>query len=123
MIPVFATDAVPGETFRRTRRTELDLIMPVRTSAQLERTPFQGATPMPLRVGVLRSQHYSLAEIAEILYVSYESAKKYFTRFCAEMQMSPAQALRTVSEFEPLLLAGWAPEFRVHGGPMTPDAA
>ena len=108
--------------FRRTVRVELDRTMPVHTPERLYPTPFRLTTPMPLRVGILRTMHYSIPEIAEMLFISTEAARKYSGRFYSEMAMSPEMARRTVLTWADFLMTGWDEPLRIYQ-PPRPDAA
>jgi hypothetical protein len=86
--------------------------MPVFVPEVLKETPFRFCTPMPLRVGVLKALHYNHAEIADLLYISPESVRKYAARFFSELGMAPAMALRAALQWSDFLTSGWDPCFR-----------
>lgn len=62
---------------------------------------------MALRVGILRSLHYSIDEIADVLSISRESVRKYSARFYSEMTMTPEMAMRTTLAWSHFLVVGW----------------
>src|SRR4051794_649848 len=70
-----------GFCARRTRRSDLDAVMPVRSRDDLAGTPFFAVSPMPYRIGVLLACHFPPEFIAAELYLSPESVKTYAKRF------------------------------------------
>ena len=121
--PATAELAVGGFCARRTRRLDLDALMPVRSRDDLAGTPFFAVSPMPYRIGVLLACHFSSEFIAAELHLSAGSVKTYAKRFRESLRLGPPAAYQLALAWGPFLTEGWVPRFSVFGDDQFGDAA
>lgn len=121
--PSTAEFAVDVFRARRTRRSDLDAVMPVRSRDDLAGTPFFAVSPMPYRIGVLLACHFSPEFIAAELHLSTGSVKTYAKRFRESLRLGPPAAYQLALAWGPFLTEGWVPRYSVFGDDQFGDAA